>query len=474
MPKYDRFFIDGQWVEPAVANPMQVLNPATEEPCATISLGSAEDVDRAVKAARRAFETYSRTSPAERAALIRRMRNKFVERQEELAAVITEEIGSPISFSREAHIPMTLMHFDTIGKALEEMEWETRHGTSVVMREPIGVVGLITPWNWPSNMVACKVLAAIAAGCTVVLKPSEESPLDATILAEIFEEAGVPAGVFNLVNGTGQEVGEAISRHPGIDAVSFTGSTRAGIRVAEAAAPTVKRVTQELGGKSANIILDDADLEWAVSEGASFVFANSGQTCDAPTRMLVPAGQYEEAVKIAAAVAAGIKLGDPRDPTTGMGPVVNKAQFDKIQKFIKIGMAEGAQLAAGGPGMPDGLTRGYFVRPTVFAGVTNDMSIAREEIFGPVLSILPYETEEDAIRIANDSPYGLAGYVVSKDTKRARRIAQEIRAGMIFINYPEWDASMPFGGYKQSGNGREGGEHGICEFLETKSIVGVG
>ena len=474
MTNYERFFIDGQWVDPVSPSPLAVINPATEEPSEIVAHGSAADVDRAVAAARRAFETYSRTSDAERLALLKRMREIFVRRQEDIAAAITAEIGSPISFSREAQVPMALMHFDTITAALENMEWEARHGSSAVVREPIGVVGLITPWNWPANMVACKVLPAIAVGCTVVLKPSEVSPLDAIIFAEICEEAGLPAGVFNLVIGTGEAVGEAISRHPGIDAVSFTGSTRAGVRVAQSAAPSVKRVTQELGGKSANIILDDADFAWAVGEGASFVFANSGQTCDAPTRMLVPASRHAEAVAIAANAAAAVVVGDPSDPATTMGPLVSAAQFTKVQQLIEAGMAEGAELAAGGPGKPEGMDKGFFVKPTVFGGVTNDMTVAREEIFGPVLSIIPYETEADAVRIANDSPYGLAAYVVSKDLERARRIAREIRAGMVFLNYPEWDANMPFGGYKQSGNGREGGYHGMCEYLETKSIIGYG
>ena len=474
MSNIDRFYIDGQWVEPAFPNRMAVLNPATEDVCAEISLGSAADVDKAVAAARRAFASFARTSKAERADLLERMRAVFVRRQEDVAAAITAEIGCPISFSREAQVPMALMHFDAMARGLAEMAFEERHSSSALIREPIGVIGLITPWNWPANMIASKVLPAIAVGCTVVLKPSELSPLDAIIFAEICEEAGVPPGVFNLVNGTGQEVGEAITRHPGIDAVSFTGSTRAGIRIAEASAPTVKRITQELGGKSPNIILDDADFEWAVGEGANLVFANSGQTCDAPTRMLVPAARHDEAVRIAAAAAAAVVVGNPNDPATTMGPLVNKAQFEKVQQLIETAIAEGAVLAAGGSGKPDGRATGHFVKPTVFAGVDNAMPIAREEIFGPVLSIIPYKDVEDAIRIANDTPYGLAAYVVSGDLDRARRVAREIRAGMVFINYPEWDPNMPFGGYKQSGNGREGGQHGMSEYLEIKSIIGYG
>jgi aldehyde dehydrogenase (NAD+) len=367
---------------------------------------------------------------------------------------------------------MALMHFDSAKRALRELSWLESHGASVILREPIGVVGLITPWNWPANMICSKTLPALAAGCTVVLKPAEISPIDAIIFAEICEEAGVPAGVFNLVNGTGEVVGEAISSHPGIDAVSFTGSTRAGTRVAISAAPTVKRVTQELGGKSANIIFDDADFAWAVGEGASFVFSNSGQTCDAPTRMLVPVARHAEAVEIAAAMAAAVIVGDPESEATTMGPLVSKAGFDKVQQLVQVGIDQGAELAAGGLGRPEGIERGYFVRPTVFGNVKNSMRIAQEEIFGPVLCIIPFQDEAQAIEIANDSPYGLAAYVVSKDIERARRVASQIKAGMVFINYPDWDADMPFGGYKQSGNGREGGLHGLLEYLETKSIIG--
>lgn len=474
MLDYSRFYIDGQWIDPVRPNPVPVLNPATEAACATMSLGSAADVDLAVAAARRAFHTFSRTTVDERLELLERIRVAFVRRQEEIAAAITAEIGAPITFSREAQIPMAMSHFDAVSQGLRDMAWTERHGSSLLVREPIGVIGLITPWNWPIAMVICKTLPAIAAGCTVVLKPSEVAPLDAMIFADICADAGVPGGVFNVVNGTGEEVGEAIAGHVGIDAVSFTGSTRAGIRVAQAAAPSVKRVTQELGGKSANIILEDADLDHAVRMGTDYCFSNTGQTCDAPTRMLVPAHRHDEAVRIAVETAARVVVGDPLDPVTTMGPLVTRAQFDKVQQLVGQGIAEGAQLVAGGLGKPEGQETGFFVKPTVFANVDNGMTIAREEIFGPVLCILPYDSEDDAVRIANDSPYGLAGYVVGTDLDRARRVAARIHAGMIFINYPEWDATMPFGGYKQSGNGRESGAHGIAEYLEIKSIIGFG
>jgi aldehyde dehydrogenase (NAD+) len=471
---YSRFYIDGRWVEPTRPNLAEVIDPATELPCATISLGSAADVDLAVSAARRAFEEFSCTKVEERLALLARIQEIFVRRQDDIASVITAEIGAPISFSREGQVPMALSHFGAVIQGLRDMAWTERHGTSALVREPIGVIGIITPWNWPINMVVCKTLPAIAAGCTVVLKPSEIAPLDAMIFAEICAEAGVPNGVINIVNGTGEEVGEAIASHSGIDAVSFTGSTRAGIRVAQAAAPSVKRVTQELGGKSANIILDDADLDYAVRTGADYCFMNTGQTCDAPTRMLVPAERHDEAVQIAMEVAAAVVVGDPMDLATTMGPLVTKAQFDKVQQLVEQGIAEGAELVAGGLGKPEGVDAGYFVKPTVFANVNNGMTIAQEEIFGPVLCIIPYDSDSDAIRIANDSPYGLAGYVVGTDIERARRVASGIKAGMVFINYPEWDATMPFGGYKQSGNGRESGAHGISEYLEIKSIIGFG
>jgi aldehyde dehydrogenase (NAD+) len=392
----------------------------------------------------------------------------------EVAETISLEMGAPLWLAKAAQAPMGLTHFAEMIKVLEKYPFEEQRGTTRIRREPIGVCGLITPWNWPINQIACKVAPALAAGCTMVLKPTEIAPLNAILFAEILHAAGVPAGVFNLVNGDGPTVGQAISEHPGIDMVSFTGSTRAGVEVARAAAPTVKRVAQELGGKSANIILDDADFAAAVGGGTMGCAMNSGQSCNAPTRMLVPRSRHDEAVAIAKATAESITVGDPSGANTRIGPVVSETQWKKIQGLIQKGIDEGATLVTGGPGRPEGLTRGYYVRPTVFANVRNDMSIAREEIFGPVLSILPYDDEDDAIRIANDTAYGLAGYVSSSNLERARRVASRIRAGQISVNGAQPDFGAPFGGYKQSGNGREWGEFGFEEFLETKAVVGWG
>ena len=474
MERYSKFYIDGRWVGPHVPSFMNVVNPATELPFEQISLGSADDVDLAVDAARRAFPRYSETSVDERIKLLTRAYEIFKRRQADFAAVITQEIGAPISFSMEAQTTICFGHFEATIEALRQFSWHEEFGTSRVVKEPIGVVGLITPWNWPINQIVCKVLPALAVGCTVVLKPSEIAPLDATLFAEVLEEAGFAPGVFNLINGEGSTVGEAIAAHPGIDAVSFTGSTRAGLRVAKIAADTGKRVTQELGGKSPNIILDDADLHVAVRDGVLGCFANTGQNCDAPTRMLVSEKRYEEAVRIAAETALAVQVGDPGVSTTTMGPVVSAVQYRRIQEYIQKGIDEGAKLVVGGTGKPLGLETGYFVKPTVFASVSNSMTIAREEIFGPVLCILSYRDEEDAISIANDSVYGLAAYVESGDIEHARRVAARLRAGSVFINYPAWDAKVPFGGYKQSGNGRESGLHGMNEYLELKSIVGYG
>ena len=474
MERYSKFYIDGRWVGPHVPSFMNVVNPATELPFEQISLGSADDVDLAVDAARRAFPRYSETSVDERIKLLTRAYEIFKRRQADFAAVITQEIGAPISFSMEAQTTICFGHFEATIEALRQFSWHEEFGTSRVVKEPIGVVGLITPWNWPINQIVCKVLPALAVGCTVVLKPSEIAPLDATLFAEVLEEAGFAPGVFNLINGEGSTVGEAIAAHPGIDAVSFTGSTRAGLRVAKIAADTVKRVTQELGGKSPNIILDDADLHVAVRDGVLGCFANTGQNCDAPTRMLVSEKRYEEAVRIAAETALAVQVGDPGVSTTTMGPVVSAVQYRRIQEYIQKGIDEGAKLVVGGTGKPLGLETGYFVKPTVFASVSNSMTIAREEIFGPVLCILSYRDEEDAISIANDSVDGLAAYVESGDIEHARRVAARLRAGSVFINYPAWDAKVPFGGYKQSGNGRESGLHGMNEYLELKSIVGYG
>jgi aldehyde dehydrogenase (NAD+) len=449
-----------------------VIDPATEEPIANIALGSAKDVDLAVAAARRAFESFSRTSREERLALLRAIAVAYQKRYQDLAKTISQEMGAPFWLSSAAQAATGLGHLNEAIAVLERYSFEELRGTTMIRREPVGVCGFITPWNWPVNQIMCKVAPALAAGCTMVLKPTELAPLNALIVAEILHDAGVPAGVFNLVNGDGPTVGQAIAAHPGVDMVSFTGSTRAGILVAKAAADTVKRVTQELGGKSANVILDDADLPAAVGGGMMGCALNSGQSCNAPTRMLVPAALHDQAVAIAKGVAEGISVGPPFAEGTRIGPVVSEAQWQKIQRLIQKGIDEGATLVTGGPGKPAGLERGYYVRPTVFAHVRNDMTIAREEIFGPVLSILPYRDEKEAIRIANDTSYGLAGYVSSKSLERARRVACELRAGQINVNGAPPDFAAPFGGYKQSGNGREWGVFGFEEFLEVKAISG--
>jgi aldehyde dehydrogenase (NAD+) len=475
MKDYLQFYIDGRWVDPAgEARQFPVINPATEEPIARIALGGVKDVDLAVAAARRAFETFSQTTREQRIDLLKAIAAAYQARYDEIAETISLEMGAPLWLAKAAQAATGLGHFAQMIAVLEKYPFEEQRGTTRIRREPIGVCGLITPWNWPINQIACKVAPALAAGCTMVLKPTEIAPLNAILFTEILHSAGVPAGVFNLVNGDGPTVGQAISEHPGIDMVSFTGSTRAGVEVARAAAPTVKRVAQELGGKSANIILDDADFAAAIGGGTMGCAMNSGQSCNAPTRMLVPRSRHDEAVAIAKATAESITVGDPMAATSRLGPVVSETQWKKIQGLIQKGIDEGATLVTGGPGRPDGLTKGYYVRPTVFANVRNDMSIAREEIFGPVLSILPYEDEEDAIRIANDTSYGLAGYVSSSNLERARRVAKRIRAGQILVNGAPPDFSAPFGGYKQSGNGREWGDYGFEEFLETKAVIGWG
>jgi aldehyde dehydrogenase (NAD+) len=469
--EYLEFYIDGAWVKPAVAKTLDVIDPSTEEPVARISAGSAADVDLAVAAARRAFETFSRTSREQRVALLERVIAVYQAHVDEIADAISREMGAPMTLARAAQAPAGLNHLKNTLAVLKDYAFEETRGTTRILREPIGVVGMITPWNWPMNQIMCKVAPALAAGCTMVLKPSEIAPLSGILAAKVLHEAGVPAGVFNLVNGEGPVVGAAMSAHPGIDMMSFTGSTRAGTQVAKAAADTVKRVAQELGGKSPNIILDDADFAKMVKIGVRACFNNSGQSCNAPTRMLVPRARLAEAAGIAKDVAAATKVGDPRTEGTTIGPVVSQMQFDKIQRLITQGIHEGAELVAGGPGRPDGLDRGYYVRPTVFSNVKNDMTIAREEIFGPVLSILPYDTEEQAIQIANDTPYGLSSYVSSGDPDRAMRVASRLRAGMVHINGATIDYSAPFGGYKQSGNGREWGQFGFEEFLEVKAVM---
>ena len=468
-----QFYIDGAWVDPATPRTLDVINPATEEAIGRISLGGGVDVDRAVAAARAAFETYGISSREERIALLERVIAAYQARLDDLAVAISREMGAPMWLAKAAQAPAGLAHFQQTLAVLKEYAFSEQRGSTRIVREPVGVCGFITPWNWPVNQIACKVAPALAAGCTMVLKPSEIAPLDAIIVAEILHEAGVPKGVFNLVNGDGPTVGAAIAAHPGIDMVSFTGSTRAGVQVARAAADTVKRVAQELGGKSANIILEDADLPRAVAAGVKACFTNSGQSCNAPTRMLVPRARHAEAVAAAQAAAAATVAGDPQAEGTVIGPVVSAAQFDKIQRLIEAGMREGAELVAGGPGRPEGLTRGYYVRPTVFANVRNDMTIAREEIFGPVLAILPYDDEEQAVRIANETPYGLSGYVQSGDPQHALRVAARLRTGNVHINGARADFAAPFGGYKQSGNGREWGAYGFEEFLEVKAIMGA-
>ena len=467
-----KFYIDGRWVEPHSRQTMDIINPANEEVIGAITLGDQEDVDAAVAAARKAFDGFSQTTATERIALLERIIEIYKQRMAEIGEVVSREIGAPVSLAQAAQAPAGLGHFEATLQALRDFEWEKDMGRSRVVYEPIGVCALITPWNWPPNQIVAKVAPALAAGCTVVLKPSEIAPLNAIILAEVMHEAGVPPGVFNLVNGDGPGVGAALAKHPDVDMISFTGSTRAGVLVAQNAAPTVKRVAQELGGKSANIILDDANLEKVVSAGLRACVRNTGQSCNAPTRMLVPLLLMDEAAAIAKEAALAVKVGDPADPDTQQGPVVSKAQWDKVQNLIRQGIEEGAKLECGGLGLPDGLDRGYYVKTTVFSHVQNDMTIAREEIFGPVLVIIGYEDEEDAIRIANDTPYGLAGFVQSGDLERARRVARRVRAGYLQINGAPYRYEMPFGGYKQSGNGRENGAWGIEEFLETKAILG--
>jgi aldehyde dehydrogenase (NAD+) len=466
------FYIDGKWVSPTQACDFNVINPATEEPIATISLGSAADVDKAVAAAKCAFETYSETTVAQRVEFVRRIIEIYQSKIEQMAETISQEMGAPISLSRAAQAPVGLWHLSEIVNVLGHFQFEEVKGSTLMRKEPIGVCGLITPWNWPMNQVVCKVAPALAAGCTMVLKPSELAPLSAYLFAQILDEAGLPAGVFNMVNGDGPTVGVAIASHPDVSMVSFTGSTRAGIAVASAAACTVKRVTQELGGKSANIILDDADFGNAVKEGVQACFRNSGQSCNAPTRMLVPRSKMAETAAAAKQAAEATQAGDPFTKGTSIGPLTSKAQFDKVQNLIQKGIEEGAELIVGGPGRPDGISKGYFVKPTVFGNVRNDMKIAREEIFGPVLSIITYEDEDDAVRIANDTPYGLSGYVTSRDIERARRVAKRIRSGNVHINGARPDFAGCFGGFKQSGNGREWGEAGLEEFLELKAVFG--
>jgi aldehyde dehydrogenase (NAD+) len=466
------FYIDGEWQAPTSESKLDVVNPATEKVFATISMGSRDDVDKATRAARTAFASYSLTSRAERLALLSRVLDVFSQRLDAFGEILTMEMGAPSNLARHAQAYSGVVHLEKTIEALARFDFETLSGSTMILREPIGVIGMITPWNWPINQIVCKVAPALAAGCTMVLKPSELAPLNALMFAQVLHDAGVPKGVVNVINGDGATVGDGIAAHPEIDMVSFTGSTRAGVSVAKTAADSVKRIHQELGGKSANIILPDADLEAAVTRGVLRCFNNSGQSCNAPTRMLVQKDQHERATSIAKAAATALIIGDPLAAATNLGPVISEAHFNRIQHLIEIGIREGATLVVGGTGRPDGLGAGYYVKPTIFANVHPDMTIAREEIFGPVLAILPYDDEEDAVRMANDTPYGLAAYIQSGDLMRARRIAARMQAGSVHINDPKGDDSAPFGGYKQSGNGREYGRWGLEECLETKAVLG--
>ena len=474
MRDYRKFYIDGEWVEAAQPQTLEVINPATESVAGVISLGTRADVDRAVAAAHRAFESFSQTTREERMALLGKIIGVYQRRMDDMARAISEEMGAPLAtIAKPLQAPSGLGHLMVALGTLKDFEFERMQGTTRIVREPVGVCGLITPWNWPANQIACKVGPALATGCTMVLKPSEIAPFSGHIFAEILHEAGVPRGVFNLVDGEGPTVGAALASHPGIDMVSFTGSTRAGILVDKAAADTVKKVALELGGKSPNIILDGAPLQAAVGHGVLVMMNNTGQSCNAPSRMIVPRRHLAEVEAIAKAVAATVVVGDPEDPKAGMGPQSSDVQWRKVQDLIKKGVQEGAKLVCGGPGRPDGLTRGYYTKPTVFSNVRNDMTIAREEIFGPVLCILPYDTEEEAIRIANDTPYGLSAYVYGDAHEHAARVASRIRAGMVHINGASLDVCASFGGYKQSGLGREWGAFGFDEFLEVKSVFGA-
>jgi len=467
-----QFYINGQWVDPIASRDLNVENPSTEELVATISLGAAADVDVAVAAAKAAFPSYSQVSVEERIALMEKLLQIYKDRYDEMAMAISVEMGAPISFATAAQADCGRGHINAAIESLKQFEFERQMGNTRIVKEPIGVCGFITPWNWPINQISCKVAPALATGCTMVLKPSEIAPMSGYLFTEMMDQAGFPAGVYNMVNGDGPDVGAVISSHPDVDMVSFTGSTRAGILVAKAASETVKRVTQELGGKSPNIIFEDADLETAVSSGVINMMGNTGQSCNAPSRMLVHSSVYDRAVEIARQTAEQVPVDDPKKEGMHLGPLSSRVQFDKVQGLIEVGINEGAQLVVGGLGKPDGFDTGYYVKPTIFAGVNNQMTIAQEEIFGPVLSMIPFDTEEQAIEIANDTPYGLAAYFSTSDEERARRVAGQLRAGMISLNSASQDYAAPFGGYKQSGNGREWGEYGFDDFLEIKGITG--
>ncbi|KUY90167.1 MULTISPECIES: aldehyde dehydrogenase family protein [unclassified Burkholderia] len=470
--RLDRFFIDGDWVLPDGGERFAVVCPSTEDVLCDIPLGNARDADRAVRAARKAFERWSATSPQERAALLDRIHALILERAERLAMALAMEMGAPIGYARSAHVPLAAEHIRVARDNLAGYPFRTRRGTTAIVREPIGVCALITPWNWPIYQITAKVGPALAAGCTVVLKPSELSPLSALLFAEVIADAGVPAGVFNLVSGSGTEVGASLASHPEVDMVSITGSTRAGVLVAQAAAPTVKRVAQELGGKSPNIVLPDADLSRAIAPGVAAAFRNMGQSCSAPTRLIVPRGVLGSVEALAVAAMERMVVGDPFAEATTHGPLANRAQFGRVAQMIDAGIDERAKLIAGGPGRPAGFDRGFYARPTIFSDVRTDMTIAQQEIFGPVLAILPYDTVDEAVAIANDTVYGLGAHVQGTDKERVREVAARIRSGQVHVNYPAWDPQAPFGGYKQSGNGREYGIEGMEEYMEVKSILG--
>ena len=469
----NQFYINGKWVEPSENKQLDVINPANEDVITQIYLGNKKDVDDAVSAAKNAFNNFSVTSREERLEIFEKIIDVYKKRMSDLSKAITSEMGAPVNLANAAQAPAGLGHLKKAYNALKEYKFEYEMNTTLIRKEPVGVCGLITPWNWPINQISCKVAPALAAGCTMVLKPSEVAPLSAIIFTEILDEANVPAGVYNMIHGDGPTVGEAMSKHPNIDMMSFTGSTRAGISVAKSSADTVKRVTQELGGKSANILLEDADFEKSVTKGVLHCMNNSGQSCNAPTRMLVPNSKMNDVIEIAKSALNKVKLGDPNSEDTTIGPVVSKIQYDKIKKLIDSGIDEGATLVAGGSNMPDGQNTGYYIQPTIFANVNNNMTIAKEEIFGPVLSILGYKNEDDAIKIANETIYGLSGYVSSQNLNKANEVASKLRTGNVHINNAPGDQSAPFGGYKMSGNGREWGEFGLEDFLEVKAVMGA-
>lgn len=470
--RLDRFLIDGEWIAPVGSERAAVVSPSTEDTLCEIPLGNARDVDPAVQGARKAFVRWSLTSPQERAALLDRVHALILQRAELFAQALAMEMGAPINYARGAHVPLAAEHIRVARDNLASYPFRSRRGTTAVVREPIGVCALITPWNWPIYQITAKVGPALAAGCTVVLKPSELSPLSALLFAEVIADAGIPAGVFNLVSGTGPEVGTALASHPQVDMVSITGSTRAGVLVAQAAAPTVKRVAQELGGKSPNIVLPDADLPRAVSLGVAAAFRNMGQSCSAPTRMIVPRSVAAQVETLALVATEQMIVGDPFAEATTHGPLANRAQFGRVQHMIEAGIDEGTKLIVGGAGKPAGLSKGFYARPTIFSDVRTDMTIAQQEIFGPVLAILPYDTVEEAVTIANDTVYGLGAHVQGTDKEQMRAVAARIQSGQVHLNYPTWDPQAPFGGYKQSGNGREYGIEGMEEYMEVKSILG--